>query len=323
MEWIRNISSIEIILISLFVIFYSLYLIKLHRINKSINVNYKNIYTKLLLRTLYIALVIIALLGPSFGESKKEIKIVGKDIIIAVDLSESMNAKDIQPTRLEKIKFELKNIINEFYSDRIGIVMFSNDAFIQCPLTYDKNALHLFVETLNTGLVPNSGTDFGPPLRIYLKKLNNDDSKPNTNKSKIILLISDGEDFGENTNQYINEIKNSSIKLFTVGIGTKKGSNIILANGKIKKDNSGQNVITKLNSNSLRNIASSTNGKYYEITNEKNEIKQLINDINNIRGNIQAIKQIDVSKNKYYYFLFFALILLSADYIINFKAIKI
>ena len=182
MEWIRNISSIEIILISLFVIFYSLYLIKLHRINKSINVNYKNIYTKLLLRTLYIALVIIALLGPSFGESKKEIKIVGKDIIIAVDLSESMNAKDIQPTRLEKIKFELKNIINEFYSDRIGIVMFSNDAFIQCPLTYDKNALHLFVETLNTGLVPNSGTDFGPPLRIYLKKLNNDDSKPNTNK---------------------------------------------------------------------------------------------------------------------------------------------
>ena len=323
MEWIKNIDYIEIILISLFTIFYFLYFIKFKKIDKSIPVNFNKILIKFFLRSTYFSLFILSILGPSFGESKKEIEIVGKDIMIAVDLSESMNANDIQPSRLEKIKFELKKIINEFYSDRIGIIMFSNDAFVQCPLTYDKNALNLFVETLNTGLVPNTGTDFGPPLKISLEKLKNDDSKPNTNKSKIILLISDGEDFGENTNQYINEIKNSSIKLFTLGIGTEKGINLISSNGKIKKDQNGNNVITKLNSASLKKIASVSNGRYYEITNNKNEIKQLINQINSLEGNIKDSIELDISKNKYHYFLLLGIFLFVIDFLFTFKVLEI
>ena len=323
MEWIKNIDYIEIILISLFIIFYFLYFIKFKKIDKSIPVNFNKILIKFFLRSTYFLLFILSILGPSFGESKKEIEIVGKDIMIAVDLSESMNANDIQPSRLEKIKFELKKIINEFYSDRIGIIMFSNDAFVQCPLTYDKNALNLFIETLNTGLVPNSGTDFGPPLKISLEKLKNNDSKPNTNKSKIILLISDGEDFGENTNQYINEIKNSSIKLFTLGIGTEKGINLVSSNGKIKKDQNGNNVITKLNSVSLKKIASITNGRYYEITNNKNEIKQLINQINNLEGNIKDSIELDISKNKYHYFLLLGIFLFVIDFLFTFKVLEI
>ncbi len=323
MEWIKNIDYIEIILISLFIIFYFLYFIKFKKIDKSIPVNFNKILIKFFLRSTYFLLFILSILGPSFGESKKEIEIVGKDIMIAVDLSESMNANDIQPSRLEKIKFELKKIINEFYSDRIGIIMFSNDAFVQCPLTYDKNALNLFVETLNTGLVPNTGTDFGPPLKISLEKLKNDDSKPNTNKSKIILLISDGEDFGKNTNQYINEIKNSSIKLFTLGIGTEKGINLISSNGKIKKDQNGNNVITKLNSASLKKIASVSNGRYYEITNNKNEIKQLINQINSLEGNIKDSIELDISKNKYHYFLLLGIFLFVIDFLFTFKVLEI
>ena len=323
MEWIKNIDYIEIILISLFTIFYFLYFIKFKKIDKSIPVNFNKILIKFFLRSTYFLLFILSILGPYFGESKKEIEIVGKDIMIAVDLSESMNAYDIQPSRLEKIKFELKKIINEFYSDRIGIIMFSNDAFVQCPLTYDKNALNLFVETLNTGLVPNTGTDFGPPLKISLEKLKNDDSKPNTNKSKIILLISDGEDFGENTNQYINEIKNSSIKLFTLGIGTEKGINLISPNGKIKKDQNGNNVITKLNSASLKKIASVSNGRYYEITNNKNEIKQLINQINSLEGNIKDSIELDISKNKYHYFLLLGIFLFVIDFLFTFKVLEI
>ena len=323
MEWIKNIDYIEIILISLFIVFYILYFIKFKKIDKSIPVNFNKILIKFFLRSTYFSLFILSILGPSFGESKKEIEIVGKDIMIAVDLSESMNANDIQPSRLEKIKFELKKIINEFYSDRIGIIMFSNDAFVQCPLTYDKNALNLFVETLNTGLVPNTGTDFGPPLKISLEKLKNDDSKPNTNKSKIILLISDGEDFGENTNQYINEIKNSSIKLFTLGIGTEKGINLISSNGKIKKDQNGNNVITKLNSASLKKIASVSNGRYYEITNNKNEIKQLINQINSLEGNIKDSIELDISKNKYHYFLLLGIFLFVIDFLFTFKVLEI
>lgn len=323
MEWIKNIDYIEIILIFLFVFFYFLYFLKFKNIDKNIPVDFDKILIKFLLRSIYFGLFILSLLGPSFGESKKEVEIVGKDIMIAIDLSESMNANDIQPSRLEKIKFELKNIVKEFYSDRIGIVMFSNDAFVQCPLTYDKNALNLFIETLNTKLVPNTGTDFGPPLKISLDKLKNNDSKPNTNKSKIILLISDGEDFGENTDQYINDIKNSSIKLFTLGIGTEKGITIISSNGKIKKDQNGDDVITKLNSISLKKIASITNGKYYEITNNKNEIKQLINQINSLEGNIKDSIKLDISKNKYHYFLLIGIFLFVIDFLFTFKILKI
>ena len=206
MEYIKEFGFIEILLILTFIIFYLIYIVRLLRINSRISVSFKGVITKIIFRSTYFFLMIIALLGPSFGSSKKEIKVIGKDIMIAIDLSESMNANDIQPSRLEKIKFELKKIIDEFSSDRIGIIMFSNEAYIQCPLTYDKNALNLFIETLNTELVPNSGTDFGPPLDLSLDKLLTNKIQEN-DKSKIIILISDGEDFGENTYEIVDKIR--------------------------------------------------------------------------------------------------------------------
>lgn len=88
-----------------------------------------------------------------------------------------MDAFDIQPSRLEKVKFEMRRIVDAFSSDRIGIIIFSSEAFMQSPLTYDQNALNLFIETMNTGLVPSSGTDFGPPLRMALTKLNDQEAQ--------------------------------------------------------------------------------------------------------------------------------------------------
>ena len=322
MEYIKEFGFIEILLILAFIIFYLIYIVRLLRINSRLSVSFKGVITKIIFRSTYFFLMIIALLGPSFGSSKKEIKVIGKDIMIAIDLSESMNANDIQPSRLEKIKFELKKIIDEFNSDRIGIIMFSNEAYIQCPLTYDKNALNLFIETLNTGLVPNSGTDFGPPLDLSLDKLLADKIQEN-DKSKIIILISDGEDFGENTYEIVDKIKESSIKLFTVGIGTAQGTRIILRNGSFKKDKDGKEVITKLNSTSLKKIANETKGKYFEISNQINQINGMIYEIKEIKGDLIDSKFMDVTKNKYFYFLFVALMLMSMDFLFNFKIIKI
>ena len=322
MEYIKEFGFIEILLILTFIIFYLIYIVRLLRINSRISVSFKGVITKIIFRSTYFFLMIIALLGPSFGSSKKEIKVIGKDIMIAIDLSESMNANDIQPSRLEKIKFELKKIIDEFNSDRIGIIMFSNEAYIQCPLTYDKNALNLFIETLNTGLVPNSGTDFGPPLDLSLDKLLTNKIQEN-DKSKIIILISDGEDFGENTYEIVDKIKESSIKLFTVGIGTAQGTRITLRNGLFKKDKDGKEVITKLNSTSLKKIANETKGKYFEISNQINQINGMIYEIKEIKGDLIDSKFMDVTKNKYFYFLFVALMLMSMDFLFNFKIIKI
>lgn len=323
MNFLKSLDYSELTLFFLFIIFYSIYIVRIYRINKKIEVSIKKVIYKLILRSFYFFLMIIALLGPSFGDNKKEVNIVGKDIMILVDLSESMNADDIKPTRLEKVKFEMKKIIDQFSSDRIGIIMFSSEAYVQCPLTYDKNALNLFIETLNTSLVPNSGTDFGPALELSLSKLEDETSNNKEINSKVIILISDGEDFGEDTESSLEQIKSSSIKLFSVGIGSTKGSKILLRNGKFKKDNEGNDVITKLNSNSLKETASYTGGKYFEISNEMNQTDNLISEIVNIKGDYIESKTVDVTENKYFYFLFSALILMLIDFTFSFKIISI
>ena len=323
MNFQEDIGIFELSLVSLFFMFYFLYLVRIYKINQQIKVNLKAVFIKFILRVTFFTLLIISLLGPNFGIKEEKVEVVGKDILIAVDLSESMNANDIQPSRIEKVKFEIKKIVDEFSGDRIGIIMFSGEAFVQCPLTYDKNALNLFVETLNTGLVPNSGTDFGPPLELGLSKLQDENSGDNDFKSKIIILFSDGEDFGEDTDQSIEKIKENSLKLFSVGIGTDEGSKILDDFGNLKKDNEGNDVITKLNSSSLRETADKTGGKYYEISKNKNEINQMITEIKNIKGDIIDQQTSNISENKYFYFLLIALVLVAIDFIFVSKIISL
>jgi Ca-activated chloride channel family protein len=321
MAWYRNFGITEIVFIAVFAAFYVFYMVRVIRIAKTLNTSYGNIFIKFLFRTLYFALFIIALLGPSFGGSKKEVKSVGKDIMLCVDLSKSMDAFDIQPSRLQKIKFELKKIVAAFNSDRIGIIIFSSEAFMQCPLTYDQNALNLFIETMNSGLVPSSGTDFGPPLRMALSKLE-DDEKGGEAKSKIIILISDGEDFGEDTNEIANKIEDDDIKLFTLGVGTEKGGNIYNGNA-LKTNQQGLIVNTKLNPTALKSLASKTGGQYFEINETKNDVSRLINTISKIEGELRDARFIDVTANKYYYFLAIAAVLLLLDVLINVPTVKI
>lgn len=322
MVWSGEIGSLEFFFIVLFGLFYVLYIFRTIRAAKALGTTYRRVFYKIALRAAYFALFIIALLGPSFGESTKEIKSIGKDIFIAIDLSESMNAFDIQPTRLEKIKFELKEIVDAFSSDRIGLIMFSNEAYVQCPLTYDKSALNLFIETLNTNLVPNTGTDFGPPLKMALDKISDDKETVTRQKSKIIILISDGEDFGENTAGIAKTIEEEGIKLFTLGIGTAQGSKIMTQRG-FKKDNNGQDVLTKLNSVSLKKIASATSGKYFEINASQNDVEKLINTIGDIEGELRDSKTMDVSANKYYYFLALALLLICIDAALKVRTVNV
>lgn len=322
MVWSGEVGSLELFFILLFGFFYVLYIFRTIRAAKALGTGYRRVFYKIALRAAYFSLFIVALLGPSFGESTKEIKSIGKDIFIAIDLSESMNAFDIQPTRLEKIKFELKEIVEAFSSDRIGLIMFSNEAYVQCPLTYDKSALNLFIETLNTNLVPNTGTDFGPPLKMALDKISDDKETVTRQKSKIIILISDGEDFGENTASIAKTIEDEGIKLFTLGIGTAQGSKIMTQRG-FKKDNNGQDVISRLNPISLKKLATATSGKYFEINASQNDVEKLVNTIGDIEGELRDTKTMDVSANKYYYFLALALLLIFLDAVLKVRTVNI
>ena len=322
MVWFREWGLTQIIFVAAFVILYGFFVFKIVRISRRLNTPFYTIFFKLVLRTLFFALLMVAFLGPSFGDSKKEIKSVGKDIMICVDLSKSMDAFDVQPTRLEKIKYEMKRIVEAFNSDRVGVIIFSSEAFMQCPLTYDQNALNLFIETMNTSLVPSSGTDFGPPLRMALDKLQNQEGPSTQQKSKVIILISDGEDFGENTNDIAKEIEDKGIKLFTLGVGTEKGGQI-LAGRSYKTDAQGNAVVSKLNPTELKSLASKTNGQYFEINENKNDVSRLINTIGKIEGELRDARMVDVSANRYYYFLLAALVILVLDLLIDVKTVTI
>ena len=322
MVWFREFSWVEILLISAFIIFYGFYIYRVIRISRSLKTPFSSVFAKLFLRTLFFVLIIVAFLGPSFGESKKEIKSVGKDIMICVDLSKSMDAFDIQPSRLEKIKFELKKIVDAFNSDRIGVIIFSSEAFMQCPLTYDQNALDLFIETMNTNLVPSSGTDFSPPLRMALQKLEDQEGPSSNQKSKVIILISDGEDFGDDTDEITNDIDQKDIKLFTLGIGTEHGSQIY-AGKSYKMDQQGNPVVSKLNSASLKKLANKTSGQYFEINDSGNDVSRLINTISKIEGQTRDARMVDVSANRYFYFLLAALALIVLDILLSVRTISI
>ena len=282
----------------------------MYRIATALHTSIKRLFIKILLRSSYFALLIISLLAPSFGESQKEVQTIGKDIYVAIDLSQSMDAVDIQPSRLEKIKYELKNLVAAFSSDRIGLIIFSSEAFVQCPLTYDQSALNLFIETLNTGLVPSTSTDFGAPLRMVLKKFTDDSEKNNDNKpnTKLMLLISDGEDFGDETSDLTDDMKTAEIKVFTLGVGTQEGGRIPFRKS-FKRDATGREVTTKMESEKLKEISKITGGQYFELSSEKNDVQKLIGTIKRIKGEVRDTRKIDVSHNKYHYFLFIALLL--------------
>lgn len=323
MSWYREFGVTEAVFVLAFLGLYGFYLVRVSRAARILETPYSNVFIKIILRCTYFLLFIVALLGPSFGGAKKEVASVGKDILICTDLSKSMDAFDIQPTRLEKVKFEMKRLVDAFNSDRIGIVIFSSEAFMQCPLTYDQNALNLFIDAMHSNLVPKTGTDFGPALQLALKKLEKDTDGPESqSKSKIIVLISDGEDFGDNTDDIVNDIRKRQIRLFTLGVGTEKGGNIYAGN-RLKRDNRGNTVITRLNPDALKKLAQKTDGHYFEINDSRNDVNRMISTIRNIEGELRGSHTVDAAANRYFWFLLVGTVLLVVDVFLNIPTIRI
>ncbi len=322
MTLFREFGWTEAMLILVFLIGYGLYIGRIVKISRTLHTPFNTVFIKLFIRSVFMALLLISILGPTFGDSKREIKSVGKDIMICVDLSKSMDAFDVQPSRLEKVKFEMKKIAAAFNSDRLGIIIFSSEAFMQCPLTYDQNAINLFIETMNTNLVPSSGTDFAPPIRMALSKLEDNEGPSNEQKSKVIVLISDGEDFGDETEEIAKEVEDKGYKLFTLGVGTEQGSQIVAGKG-YKIDKQGNTVVSKLNAGSLKSLADKTDGDYFEINGSRNDVSKLINTIGKIEGQMRDARVVDASANRFYYFLLAALILLVLDILVSVKTVTI
>ncbi|MFC0183701.1 Ca-activated chloride channel family protein [Pseudarcicella hirudinis] len=310
MNWNQNLGKSEYWFIALFVLLYVLYLGRVFWIARRLKTTARSSILKLILRGIYFTLLIMALLDPSFGDVKGTIKAEGKDIFLLVDVSRSMDATDIQPSRLEKAKFEINRLIQYFHGDRIGLIVFSEGAFMLSPLTFDKDAINLFIPQINTKMLPEGGTDFTASLELTLEKMTR--RLKEGNKSKVLVLISDGENFGGNNSPVMAEFRKKGINVFTVGIGTTNGSAI--RNGSTYlKDSEGNTVITRLESESLKKIASDGRGEYFEINSTQDNFTELIARIEQISNNLIDQKEVLVTANKYFYFLIFALFLMCID----------
>ncbi|MDG1276015.1 MAG: VWA domain-containing protein [Algoriphagus sp.] len=321
MIWAYPDVKLTLLLAGLFCLLYFIYLARYWAINRRLRVEKRRLFTKIVIRTCYFILFLIAFAGPSIGTAMKEIQEEGKDIFIAVDLSQSMNASDIGPSRLQRIKFELKNLTKNFPSDRIGLIIFSSEAFLQCPLTFDQSVLQLYIDGLNTGLVPNFGTDLNAPLRLALERFESDESQEI--KSKSIILISDGENFGDELDNIGASLNDLGVKVFSLGIGTESGSSIPRGNGLVIDPQTGRPAQTVLDPGPLQQIAAETNGQYFEISDQVQEAGNLIGALERLEGGVTGSRVVEASANKYFYFLLAGLILSLLDMILPIKTIKL
>ena len=323
MNWLRDITQTEYLYIAAFLVFYLAYAVRMYFISKKIRISINRLLLKFILRASYFSLSIIALLGPSFGDIKKEIKAIGKDIYIAVDLSASMNATDINPSRLEKVKYELSSAIRNLNSDRIGLIIFSEEAFVQCPLTYDHTAVKLFLETLNTKMFSSNSTDLNVPLALAYNKLASSTQNNPEEQVKVLILVTDGENFGDqNPDKWLKKFQKAGINLFVLGVGSSSGGKIPTETG-FKKDHLGHPVISVPNTKRLKEMAEVADGHYYEITEETNEIKSMVNKVLKVEGTMKGSKKVDSIANKYFYFLFIAILFVVLDVLISVKTIRV
>src|SRR3989338_5332372 len=214
--------------------------------------------------------IVLALCQPHLKTKEVTVERRGLDIMIAVDVSKSMLAKDIAPTRLDKAKLELSTLIDHLKQDRIGIVAFAGEAFIQCPLTLDRSATKLFLTTLSPNLIPTPGTMIGAAINVATQAFTEKEKE-----FKAIVLLTDGEDQGSNPLQAVKKAKENGVRIFTIGIGTADGSTVPgeFPGEGVKKDRQGQIVISKLDERLLKEIAYETQGAYYRSSGGELEIE--------------------------------------------------
>jgi Ca-activated chloride channel homolog len=313
MNFNDELTAVEYTFIGVFVILYALYVARTVWVARQIGTTARAIVIKFFLRTIYFVLMIAALLGPFFGEPERNIIAEGKDIMVLVDLSKSMDAIDIQPSRLEKVKFELQRLTKALPNERFGMIVFSSQAFLQVPLTFDLAAFELFVQALSTDQITNGGTDICSALQLSEQKL----FQERRNTSKIILLFTDGEDFGNCEGKILSTIRQFDLKLFIVGTGTTTGGQIPTTARQMLKDNEGNTVISRLNANFLRELAMATNGQYFEINNRVNTMSEVIGAIGVVENKLIDSRQTATTSNKYRYFLMLALVLIALDVLIT------
>src|SRR3989338_1096109 len=272
---------------------------------------------KKILMVIVLGFLIMALAQPQIGARLTMTKRYGVDIMIAIDTSLSMLAEDIKPNRMEKAKMEISSLIDKLKGDRVGILTFAGDSFMQCPLTLDYSAAKMFLSVIEPGMMPRPGTAIGDAIKTAAKSFTKKERK-----HKVLILLTDGEGHDTNPAESANEAKKEGVIIYAIGIGTARGEPIhaIDESGKIsgyKKDKNGEVVMTKLDEGTLQKIALITDGKYYHATAGGFELDSIYNEISRMEKKELSNRLFTQYEDRFQYFLGIAFILLCIEFMIG------
>ena len=282
---------------------------------KIISGDYSRILIKEILILLGIIFSSIVLLGPMWGDRMKKTDYEGTDVLIALDVSRSMLAKDVSTTRLERAKSAIRLIAGSLNGDRIGLIIFAGDAFIQCPLTNDMGAFTMFLESVSPDSINVQGTDIGRMLaeaeKVYKKK---------NLISKMLIVITDGEDHENRVDAEVEKFKEIGVAVYTLGIG-RSGDLIPLEKKddteNFYRDREGSLIKTGQNEDLLKELADKTGGFYTDITNSFSGINKIINIIEDKDKVYYGSKMVKEKIDRTYIFLIILIIILSAEMFIG------
>jgi Ca-activated chloride channel family protein len=258
---------------------------------------------------------VLGLANPQIGTKMKKVKREGVEIVLAVDVSNSMLAEDIKPNRLERAKFVIKSLIDKLKQDKLSIVLFAGDSFLQLPMTTDYGAAKLMVSAISTDMIEKQGTAIGSAIELGMKSFS-DDPKV----SKVMIIITDGENHEDDALSAAKEAKDKGITLHTVGMGSINGGPIpLIVNGTNRgylTDNTGQTVVTKLNANMLQELAETGGGRFVQATDGNIDLSQLLGELSKMHKTQFEAKIFTDFEDRFQYALLAALAVLILEALI-------
>ena len=258
------------------------------------------------------ALLALALAGPRFGTQLRDVKREGVDLVVALDVSASMLAEDVAPNRLDRAKNEIRKLLNDLRGDRVGLVVFAGDAFLQCPLTTDYSAVRLFLDIASPDAIAVPGTDFGAALEMAAQAFDISAASPDDARSRALLFVSDGENHVADIEELTSLARDENIVLFAAGVGETDGSPIpVYRNGRrigFRENAAGDIVRTRLEEQGLRQL--SGGGAYFRIARTSSSLSKITAALERLERNEFAQEEFEEYDEKFQWPLALALLLL-------------
>lgn len=267
---------------------------------------------------LAIGLLAVSLSNPQWGNKKEKVKAKASDVFIALDISRSMLAEDVRPSRMERAKKFAQNLVNHLKGERIGIILFAGNAYLQMPLTTDYSAAMLFLKSANPKLAPSQGTAISEAIDLAEKSFDEDNKH-----HKALVIITDGENHDQETITRAEEANENGLLIFGVGVGTEEGGLIPINTARrkdYKRDNTGTPIKSKLNIKMLADLADAGDGAYFNLTDDTEAVVEAV------RGRIDKIAKRELEARSFtnyasyfQYFLLPAILLLLIEFFISYR----